>query len=64
MTDSQNIRRRPDGSIDHEHYDRVACGLRAHDQRAVLSGLAPSIARLLRILSSRPSARIRAFFGS
>lgn len=64
MTDPQNIRRRPDGSIDFDHYDRIAHGLRAHDQGAALSQLAPTIARLLRILGSRPSARIRALFGS
>lgn len=64
MTDTQNIRRRPDGSIDHEHYDRVACGLRADDQRAALARLAPPIVQLLRTFGSRPSARIRAFFGA
>jgi hypothetical protein len=64
MTDPQNIRRRPDGSIDFDHYDRIARGLRAHDQRAVLARLAPPMVRLLRTFCSRPSVRIRAIFGS
>ena len=64
MTDPQNIRRRPDGSIDFDHYDRIARGLRAHDQHAALARLGPPMVRLLRIFGSRPSARIRALFGS
>lgn len=64
MSDPQNIRRRPDGSIDVDHYDRIARGLRAHDERAALARLAPPMVRLLRTLGSRPSARIRALFGS
>lgn len=64
MTDTQNIRRRPDGSIDADHYDRIASGLRAHDQRAALAQLASPMVQLLLTLGSRPSARIRALFGS
>ena len=64
MTETQNIRRRPDGSIDFDHYVRIARGLRAHDQRAALSRLAPPMVRPLWIFGSRPSARIRALFGS
>ena len=64
MTETQNIRRRPDGSIDFDHYVRIARGLRAHDERAALARLAPLMVRLLRTLRSRPSARIRARFGS
>ena len=64
MTDTQTIRRRPDGSIDLEHYERTARCLRAHDQRAALAWLAPPVARLLRVLVFRPSARIRALFGA
>jgi hypothetical protein len=63
MTDPQNIRRRPDGSIDVDHYVHIARGLRAHDERAALARLAPPMVRLLWIFGSRPSARIRALFG-
>ena len=64
MTDPQNIRRRPDGSIDFDHYDRIARGQRAHDQYATLAQMAHPIARFLRTSGSRPSARIRSLFGS
>jgi hypothetical protein len=64
MTDPQNIRRRPDGSIDFDHYDCITLGLRAHDQRAGLARLARPMVRLLRTFGSRPSARIRALLGS
>lgn len=64
MTDPQNTRRRPDGSIDFDHYGRIARSLRAHDQGAALSRLATPMVRLLRIFGSQPSARIRALFGS
>ncbi len=36
MADTQNMRRRLDGSIDIAHYDRIARDLRSHDQRAAL----------------------------
>lgn len=64
MTDLQNIHRRPDGSIDFDHYDRIARGLRTHDQSAALSRLALTIVRPLRIFGAQPSARIRALVGS
>lgn len=64
MTDSTSVRRRPDGSIDFDHYDRIARGLRAHDQRAALARLVAPVTRLLRTLGSRPTAKLRALFGS
>lgn len=62
MTHTQNIHRRPDGSIDFDHYDRIARGLRAHDQRAAMTRLAAPMIRLLRTLASRPSSQLRALF--
>ncbi len=68
MTDDHqnepHIRRRSDGSIDIDHYDRVAHRLRASDQRAALAGLRHAAGRLLRVVSFHPSARMRSFFGS
>lgn len=64
MIDPHSIRRRPDGSIDVDHYAGIACDLRAQDQCAALGRLAPPLVRVLRSLVARPSARIRALFGS
>jgi 4-oxalocrotonate tautomerase len=61
---AQNIRLHPDGSIDFDHYERIARGLRACDQRAALALLATPIARFLRAFGSTPSAQIRAPFKS
>ena len=63
-TEDTRICRRPDGSIDIDHYDRLARRLRADDLRGGLTRLQAPIARLLRAAGSQPSARIRAFFGS
>ena len=44
------IHRRPDGSIDFDHYDRVARDQRAHDQRAALARLAAPMHSLVGML--------------
>lgn len=62
--DSPQIRRRADGSIDLEHYERIARRLRGDDLRAGLARMKPPIAWLVRAIGIQPSARIRAFFGS
>jgi hypothetical protein len=41
------IRRRHDGSIDLDRYDRIARGLRAQNQRAALKRLIALVNRLL-----------------
>ncbi|PQO24009.1 hypothetical protein C2I36_05280 [Rhodobacteraceae bacterium WD3A24] len=51
------IHRRPDGSIDFEHYDRIARRRRAHDQRAALKMLIAPVSRMLSALRFRPSTR-------
>jgi len=52
-TESPIIRRRPDGSIDTDHYDRTARRLRVRDQRAALRHLIASMSRLPGALWSR-----------
>jgi len=47
------ICRRADGSIDYEHYDRIARNLRAHDLRAALGILIAPMHRLLGALWPR-----------
>ena len=44
------IRRRADGSIDFDHYDRIARRQRARDQRAALERLAASARSPLGVL--------------
>ena len=63
-TEDTRIRRRADGSIDIDHYDRLARRLRSDDVRGRLSRLQAPISRLLRAVGSQPSARIRALFVS
>ncbi len=51
------IHRRADGSINHDHYDRVARNLRAHDQRIALKHLIAPACRLFRTVWPRTPAR-------
>ena len=46
-TDDPIIRRRDDGSIDIDHYDHIARGQRASDQRAALGKLIAPVTWLL-----------------
>lgn len=59
MTDTQTIRRRLDGSIDYDHYDRMARSLRSHDQCVALEGLATCFKRLLIALWTYPLMQTR-----
>lgn len=63
MTDNQSIHHRLDGSIDYDHYDRIARSLRSHDQRAALTLLATLFNWLLKALRSYPLMRIRGLLG-
>ncbi|MFU8865422.1 MAG: hypothetical protein ACNA7O_16035 [Rhodobacterales bacterium] len=63
MTDNQSIHRRLDGSIDYDHYDRIARSLRSHDQRAALILLATLFNGLLKALRSYPVMRVRGLLG-
>ncbi len=47
-----DIHRRTDGSIDHDHYDRIARNLRAHDLCAALSFLFAPLGRIVRHLGA------------
>lgn len=54
-----SIRRRPDGSIDHAHYDRIARELHARDLRTALGALPGPVRRLVGAVRLRASARER-----
>ncbi len=51
------VRRRLDGSIDLDHYDRIARDLRVRDQRAVLESLVALVTRLFGASWPRPGGR-------
>lgn len=58
MADTENIRRRLDGSMDIEHYDRIARDLRSHDQRAALDQVLNALDWLLKAFGSHLLLRI------
>jgi len=58
------IRRRPDGSINFDHYNRVARDLRAGDQQAALKILFAPAHWLVGALRPHPSIGMRSPYGS
>jgi hypothetical protein len=56
-TSDTPIRRRPDGSIDAEHYIERAASMRCHRQGAALKALFRPAARLLHPLRRQPLSR-------